>query len=1030
MTGAILATRVRRHPGVMNVPFLDLRAELHAFGARAEDVVLLDEGRPETGIRYLDLMRCGGEAVRPHAVIEVRGQPKLYVIDGSRGQPSELALKRLLRVLAFRADADHAALIEPGRLTLYPVAPSASLRSSVIKSDGPDAPGLIPSIALPLGATVGRGVPVAAAAAVHDLLLRLLTRSTERLTEVGIDHLVALSLVGRALFMRFLGDRGVVTDRDLRKICEAPVEACFADAARTRRICEWLDETFNGDFLPLPKGTRWFERLPKVVFHELGSIVHRADADGQLHVEWGDSWCDIRFDHVPIGLLSQIYERHAHRFDPHGAKQTSVLYTPRHLALYVVDEVFNELGDRAADVRVLDPSAGGGVFLIEAFRRIAEARWRVDGSQPDARALRRILYGQLQGFDISASALRLCALGLYLTAIELDPRPELAKLRFDEPLMGAVLHDVHSPVKGHAYIGSLSDRKLGERHHHSYDVVLGNPPWSTWESTAATEGAVEQQIDAVTATILPTVRERLGEAAGYTMVDRVPDVPFVWRAMQWAKPDAHIAFVLHARLLFKQSELGRASREDLLEALHVTGLLNGAALRLSRFWPGVQAPFCLLFARNRRPPAGAAFWYVNPELEGRLNDQGKWRIDDATARVVSSTDLVASPSLLKTLFRGTELDAQLLRKILRFKLVTLKEYWDANGGRAHHGQGFKAGGSGPTVRRKQVDATELWGMPKLEGGRPPSRRVDVAALPKVPRGTKYQHPRKATIYAAPLAIVPESPKREPGAPNAYLALRDVAYRQSFRGFGCAWHATPELLARYVFLLLGSDLPLYLALLTSGKFGVERDIFEGPDLLGFRMRPLEDLPVSLKEQILPLSEALCAEEAGAEAAVRGWIAALYDLSEWDLQVMHDTLAVSLPFAPAKQRAQARPSAHELDGYTRAVEASLRSFSQRRGREAALRVLRDHKAEPWILLQLDAYESGGRRPVLVAETDALLTAIDEAESLTASRVVIVQPPGRLLLAVSAQYRYFTSSRARLLALELVHEHATVLLGDMHG
>jgi hypothetical protein len=68
------------------------------------------------------------------------------------------------------------------------------------------------------------------------------------------------------------------------------------------------------------------------------------------------------------------------------------------------------------------------------------------------------------------------------------------------------------------------------------------------------------------------------------------------------------------------------------------------------------------------------------------------------------------------------------------------------------------------------------------------------------------------------------------------------------------------------------------------------------------------------------------------------------------------------------------------------------------------------------------------VLVAETDALLTTIEEADSLMASRVVIVQPPSRLLLAVSAQYRYFTPSRARLLALELVHEHAPVLLDDL--
>lgn len=1009
---------------------LDLRAELHAFGARAADVVVLDEQRSETGIRYLDLMRVGGDVVRPQAVIEVRGRPTLYVVDGSRGPISELAIKRLLRVLAFRADADHAALLEPGRLTLFPVAPSEALRRTTIACDAPDAPGLIPSIALPMGGATGHRAPVAAATAVHDLLLTLLTRTTEKLTEAGIDHLVALALVGRALFMRFLTDRGVVTDEALQELCGSSIERCFDGPNRAGKTCKWLDDTFNGDFLPLPRGaTRWQRELPEVVFHELGDVVRRADADGQ-HVVWGDSWRDIRFDHIPIGLLSQVYERHAHRFDPRGARQTSVLYTPRHLALYVVDEIFNELGDAAADARVLDPSAGGGVFLVEAFRRIAEARWRVDGRQPGAAELREILYQQLQGFDISEPALRLCTLGLYLTAIELDPRPNLAELRFPGPLMGSVLHDVASPVKGHAYIGSLSDRRLGDRHRHRYDVVLGNPPWSTWESTSETEVAVDEQIAAVAKAIRPTVEQRLGEAtaAGYSMVDRVPDVPFVWRAMEWAKPDAHIAFVLHARLLFKQSEPGRVSREELLAALHVTGLLNGAALRMSRFWPDVTAPFCLLFARNRVPPADAAFWYVNPELEGHLNAHGKWRIDDATARRIAPADVAAVPSLLKTLFRGTELDAQLIRRISQFKLVSLQDYWHASGGKDHHGQGFKMGGAGPTTRRKQIDATELWGMHKLEGKRPTTRRIDVASLPKIPRGTKYQHPRKATIYRAPLAIVPETPTAKPGVPNAYLALRDVAYRQSFRGFSCAWHPQPELLARYIFLLFSSELPLYLALLTSGKFGVERDIFEGADLLGFRLRPLELLPESLKMQIVPLSEALCADEAGAAGAVREWIAALYDLSEWDLQVMRDTLAVSLPFAQAKQRAQTRPTGQELAVYTRDVEAIVRSFLARHGREVSLRLLRDHKAEPWILFQLDAHEAGEKkRPLLVAETDALLTTIAEADSLMASRVVIVQPPSRLLLAVSAQYRYFTPSRARLLAPLLVHEHAPILLGD---
>lgn len=992
---------------------LDLRAELHAFGARADDVVLLDGRASDVAIRYSDLLRAS-DGVRPDAVVEVRGRPVLYVVDiFKKGAPTQVMLRRLLRALAFRAEADHVALLEPGRLTLYSVAPAKVLAPRIFKRG--DA-GVVPSIALPSGAT-GRGASVATA--VHELLLGLMSRTTERLHAAGVDHLVALSLVGRALFMRILADRGVARDEDVRRICGASVDGCFGDAGCASEICRWLDETFNGDFLPLPKGVgRWFESLPAVVFDALGEVMTRAD-EGQ-HAEWGDGWRDICFEHVPIGLLSQVYEYHAHRYDPHGAKQTSVMYTPRHLALYVVDEVFTEMGGSAARARVLDPSSGGGVFLVEAFRRIAAARWQVDGVRPDATALRRTLYGQLKGFDISEPALRLCTLGLYLTAIELEPEPRMDRLEFSRPLMGTVLIDVRARGRAHAYLGSLGDEQLGEEHRHGYDVVIGNPPWSTWESTAATERAVEEQVAVVNRVIRPTVRERLGEAAAaaWTMVDRVPDVPFVWRAMAWAKPDAHIAFVLHARLLFKQSEPGRASRDGLLRALHVTGLVNGTALRQSRFWPDVLAPFCLLFARNRVSPVDARFRYVSPELEDFLNGQGKWRVDDASAREVSAADVRGMPSLLKVLFRGTELDVELVRRISRVPAVTLQEYWSAGGGRDYHGQGFKEGGAGPTVRRKQIEATELWGMHKLERTRPTTREIEVGALPKITKGTKYQHPRKATIYAAPLAIVPETPTSKAGVPNAYLALRDVAYRQSFRGFSCAWHRTPELLARYVFLLFSSELPLYLALLTSGKFGVERDIFEGGDLLGFRLRPLEDLPELLKGQVASLSRALCDGEVGAEDAVRRWVAALYDLTEGDLQVMRDTLAVSLPFTRTKQRAQARPTSEELAAYVEGVEGGLRPLLARHEREVSLRVLRDDAAEPWILLQLDVHRRG-ERPVIAAEPDALLKAIDAADSLTASRVIVVCSPSRLLVAVSAQYRYFTRSRARMLALEL-REH----------
>ncbi len=440
--------------------------KLRSFGTRPEDLVMLDEtATPGESIRYLDLVRGAKNdagSLWPKAVVEVKGQPVLYVVDDiEAARAGSAGLSRLRRVLAFRAGSDHLAISEPGRLTVLPVAPTSDeelkQQTRIVNQDAPGAPALVPSLAFPplFDRDRRHAENPSSAVEVHALLYKLLTGTTTTLTEAGIDDLDALSLVGRALFVRFLVDRSVLRDGELVTICGARTEDCFATAEHASRVCKWLDETFNGDFLPLPSADsiRWFRGLPRAVFDALSKILLRATPTGQLHLVWGNEWNDLRFDHIPVGLLSQVYEDHAHKFDPVLADMTSVRYTPRHIAEYMVDEVFFALGENAHRARVLDPSVGGGVFLVAAFRRLAAERWQAEGSAPNTRNLRKILYEQLRGFDISAPALRLCSLGLYLTAIELDPNPSPQKgLKFDEPLLGTVLFDVRADDERQALI--------------------------------------------------------------------------------------------------------------------------------------------------------------------------------------------------------------------------------------------------------------------------------------------------------------------------------------------------------------------------------------------------------------------------------------------------------------------------------------------------------------------------------------------------------------------------------------------------
>ncbi len=159
------------------------------------------------------------------------------------------------------------------------------------------------------------------------------------------------------------------------------------------------------------------------------------------------------------------------------------------------------------------------------------------------------------------------------------------------------------------------------------------------------------------------------------MPNEALDLPFVCRAMEWAKPVGQIAFALHARRLFQQGDGMPAARRALFEALDVTSVVNGVELRQTKVWPQISAPFCILFATNRTPGVEAGFRFISPRLETCLNNAGGMRIDAANAEVVSSRQLVDTPEILKILFRGSKADLGILERIRAEGHPTLYDFW-------------------------------------------------------------------------------------------------------------------------------------------------------------------------------------------------------------------------------------------------------------------------------------------------------------------------------------------------------------------
>lgn len=1020
---------------------LNLKAVVQSYGVSSHNFRELGGEPTSELLDYLDLLKSDkpsqleSDSLQPDGVVESQGRPLLFIVNESRLAlaPAEQAqqLKTLRRKLACRGDRAYLALIRPGELAVVPVSLDERTPEWTLYTPGtPEALTFFTRLAH--GQYDGKGEPKEADY-IFSAMFKLVWSVADRLAALNLKRTDVLSLIGRALFFRFLSDRHVVREIDCRKIAPhaASIVDCLANAKNAADTSAWLDKTFNGDLLPLTDdgSTDYFEKIGKRtggrVFFHLNAIIRGeeplGDEDYQLPLGIPD-FGQYDFAHIPVGLLSQVYERFAWKWEHNTAKETSVHYTPRNIAATLVDEAFAKLPNAHA-AHVLDPACGASVFLVLAFRRLYQERWREKKQRPNRRAIRKILDTQLAGFDISESAIRLASLSLYLTAIELDPKPvPLEDLRFN-CLRNKVLFNFRREgidSEEGAVAGSLGEH-VGNRFDGQFDLILSNPPWT---SLKGKERPLAGEFNRLSKAI---IKRRVDESTGaaYENPDSGPDLPFFWKATEWCKPSGRIAMALPSRILLKQEDIPRIARETLLRWVEVTGIINCASLRKTKVWPEVDQPFLLLFARNRKPKPNHSLRFITPYPDVNLNGLGEMRIDAKAVQPIEIQAAVEQPWLWKTLTIGTSLDSSVISRIRSADGIALNRYWVKN----------YATSQGYQVASEKDPAETLKVLPDLHSPKSealaatfPRFAVDVTRLRKFSRDklhrTRFRKMGdKLRVYRGPLTLVRASPPTDRGEGRALLSLEDVAYNESYYGYSAPATAEGKLAARYLHLLVHSSLWLYYALLTSGEIGVERPKLQKGDLDRFPIIPVEALSSETKNQIGVLSHRLLNEDLAVFDDIDALFGKLYGLDKRDLEVIVDTLEVREPSDELGKRASVPPSPAERTKFRARLESILRPFFKVTGDDLKVELWKPDTAflqnsAPFGLLLLSKGGTAMPAPDGLFR-DVLLKLADD----TGSTRIIQQVKGGLLVALLNQYRYWTPSRARLLGAELVREHLDV-------
>lgn len=298
-------------------------------------------------------------------------------------------------------------------------------------------------------------------------LLKNLGATIELLIDAGHEKEIAQTLMGQALFISYLEHRGIVSEtyRGRRKVDAFQSLVASNDLAGIKKLIAKLRGDFNGDFLSPDKDTgELWDHVNAEAFPILSNFLKRVDASSGQQSFW-----NYDFSYIPVELLSGIYET----FIGDERHATGAYYTPRALAVLVVDQVFASSKDPLGEY-IYDGACGSGILLTTAFRRMvgfAEARINRQLTLTERIDL---LKERIFGSDLNKSACKVTAFSLYLSLLEnLKPSDVLALQENENVKLPPLKHNL---VSGEI-LGDFFSPSNPFASKPRFSLLISNPPW-------------------------------------------------------------------------------------------------------------------------------------------------------------------------------------------------------------------------------------------------------------------------------------------------------------------------------------------------------------------------------------------------------------------------------------------------------------------------------------------------------------------------------------------------------------------------
>ncbi|MFH2047185.1 MAG: N-6 DNA methylase [Pseudomonadota bacterium] len=410
---------------------------------------------------------------------------------------------------------------------------------------------------------------------VDTKLLNSLKSLSTWLQEHNMPRNAAHALIGKYVYLHYLKDRDILSDRKLSQwgIEEESVFGRNATLEGFYSVTDQLDQWLNGTVFPIPDngpGVPSTEHIKMVASTFLGD-----DPNGQMHLDFKA----YDFQYIPIETLSMVYQQFLHA-EGKGRGQ-GAFYTPIHLVNFILDELDTKRPLQKG-MTVLDPACGSGAFLVQCFRRLIEREtMKLPNKKLSPFTLRELLIDHIWGVEVDEDACGVTELSLILTLLDYVDPPDLEKSEYKKFQLPP-LRDMNIFCCNQGFFESESSWQTAKPMR-GYDWIVGNPPWKNLNSRDLDNGD-ESAVEWIKINNwrFPVSSNQIAEA-------------FAWEVTQHLSTEGLIGLLLPAGTLFKTN--GKKFREKFFSTLRVWCVVNFANLRHHLFQGAVNPAAAFFYSR-------------------------------------------------------------------------------------------------------------------------------------------------------------------------------------------------------------------------------------------------------------------------------------------------------------------------------------------------------------------------------------------------------------------------------------------------